>query len=229
MKDLWEFPWIPRKDSWESGYALSRNSNFITIPSTSSAGLPNLVLLKSPNSFPTMFALAVPILKTQPSDAIYSSTIGTPRCACMHSNQTPTSLHSRWTLTDHSLSRTYPWVISLKESSTTMAIWSPNQPSKLFHLSCNTEGTLPGWGSWLKQVIHRDLNLVPHRPDLHPPGWRQPPLLPHWSGTGESEGQPQQFLVWATFSSFFVWATSKSLSFQKYFFKCPILEDKNIF
>ena len=95
-------------------YALSRNSNLITIPSTSSAGLPNLVLLKSSNSFPTtMFALAVPILKTQPSDANYSSTIGTPRCACMHSNQTPTSLHLRWALTDHSLGRTYPWVISL--------------------------------------------------------------------------------------------------------------------
>ena len=49
------------------------------------------------------------------------------------------------------------------------------------------------------------------------------------SGFGGEEGQTQQLLVRATFSSFLVRATSNPRPFKNIYFKCPILEDKNIF
>ena len=56
-------------------------------------------------------------------------------------------------------------------------------------------------------------------------------IFPHFCFSTQrgEEGQPHQSLVRTTFSSFLVRTTSKSSSFQYYFFKCPILENKYIF
>ena len=86
-----------------------------------------------------------------------------------HSTASP-SLNS-WSRTSWEAS---PWKW---DRLSTTSLWSSEanvQPPATFFVLCTVCEQVE------EEVTHRDLDLVPHQPDLHPSGRRQPP---HWSGT----------------------------------------------